>query len=86
MKSTVGRPRRATDEQVKLILKWNAEYLLWLSKRPSIPTQTALARHLGLPRTTVVRIILEAGQYKQGSPEHRAAERARRRTRLSRMS
>ena len=85
MKSTVGRPRRATDEQVRLILKWHTEYLAWQAMRPAVPSHTALARALGLPRTTVVRIIAEAGQYKQGSPEHHAAERTRRRLRLKRI-
>jgi DNA-binding MarR family transcriptional regulator len=82
MKSTAGRPRRATDAQIKVILKWHADYAAWLAKRPEIPTQTDLARHLGLSIPTVNRIIRKHGQYKQISPEDRAAEQARRRTRM----
>jgi hypothetical protein len=82
MKSTVGRPRRATDEQIKFILKWHAEYTAWLAKRPEIPTQTVLARSLGLSIPTVNRIIRQRGQYKQTSPDDRAADRERRRARM----
>ncbi|MEJ1961058.1 MAG: hypothetical protein WDO56_05715 [Gammaproteobacteria bacterium] len=82
MRSTVGRPRQATDEQVKSILTWHAEYLAWLAKRPVIPTQRALARHLNLHPTAVNRIIRHRGQYKQSSPEARTAEQERRRARM----
>ena len=82
MRSTVGRPRQATDEQIKSILTWHAEYLVWLAKRPAIPTQQALAKHLRLHPTTVNRIIRNQGQFKQGSPEDRTAEQERRRVRM----
>jgi hypothetical protein len=82
MRSTVGRPRQATDEQIQSVLSWHAEYVAWLAKRPAIPTQRALARHLNLHPTAVNRIIRQNGQYKQSSPEDRATEQARRRARM----
>jgi hypothetical protein len=85
MKSTVGRPRRATDEQIQSVLKWHAEYVAWIAKRPAIPTQRDLARHLKLSTTAVNRIIRQRGQYKQTSPEDRAAEQERRRARMRRI-
>lgn len=85
MKSTVGRPRRATDEQIKFILNWYVEYTAWLATRPKIPTQTALAKRLGLSITTVNEIIHRSGRYKQTSPEDREAEKTRRRLRMRRI-
>lgn len=85
MKSTTGRPRRATDKQIKFILERHAEYIAWLAMRPQIGSQLDLARHLGLSKTTVNRIIRESGQYKQPSPEEREAEKARRRQRMRRI-
>lgn len=82
MRSTVGRPRQATDAQIKEILTWHAAYLAWLAKRPEIPTQRALARHLKLHPTAVNRIIRQQGQYKQSSPEDRKTEQERRRARM----
>ncbi|HVZ32961.1 MAG TPA: hypothetical protein VG963_11070 [Polyangiaceae bacterium] len=81
MKSTAGRPRRTTDAQIRLILKWHAEYLAWMAKRPAIPTQRALARHLGIS-TTAVNWVIHKHQYKQPSPEELATEQKRRRARL----
>jgi DNA invertase Pin-like site-specific DNA recombinase len=82
MKSTMGRPRRATDAQVEFILKWAADYMAWLAKRPKIGSRQELAKHLGLSRTTVQRIIAESGHYKQITPEQHAAHRAIRRKRM----
>jgi hypothetical protein len=82
MGSTVGRPRQATDAQIKFIQKWHAEHLAWLAKRPAIPTQQALAKHLGLHPTAVNRIIHNKSPFKQGTPEDRAVEQERRRARM----
>ena len=82
MKSTIGRPRRVTDEHIQLILKWRAEYLEWLAQRPAIPSQQALARHLGISAMAVNRIIRGHEGYKQAAPRERRAELARRRERL----
>jgi len=82
MKSTNGRPRRATDAQIEAVLAWHANYLAWLAQRPEIPTKEALAKHLNLHPSLVHRIILRKGEFKQVSPEDRVAEEARRRARL----
>jgi len=81
MKSTAGRPRRTTDAQVEFILKWHAEYMAWMAKRPQIPTQRALARYLGIS-PTVVSWVIHQHQYKQASPEERTSAQKRRRTGL----
>lgn len=83
MKSTIGRPRRVTDEQIRFILNWHAQYLSWLAQRPAIPTQDALARHLGLSPTVVNRIIYGRRRHKQPTPQDRGAELVRRRLRMS---
>jgi transposase len=76
--STTGRPRRTTDSQVEIILKWHAEYRAWRAGRPAIPTVRALARHLGLSRGTITDVIRRHGGYKQASPERRViAQRVR---------
>lgn len=73
MKSTMGRPRRTTDEQVETILKWHAEYRAWRAGRPAISTIRELARYLGLSRGAVTDVIRRAGAYKQASPENRVS-------------
>lgn len=80
MRSTTGRPRQTTDEQVRIILDWYAEYLAWIDKRPAIPSLRALASHLGMSRGAVWDVIRRRGMFKQASPEDRdAALRERRR-------
>ena len=71
MTSTTGRPRRTTDLQVQIILKWHAEYREWRAGRPAIPTVRELARHLGLSRGAITDVIRRHGVYKQASPERR---------------
>lgn len=72
MNSTVGRPRKVTDAQVAAVLGWHA----------SRKTLKQLARELELSCTTVQWIIQYKGQYKQPSPELRAAAFSQRRRRL----
>jgi len=33
MKSTIGRPRRLTDDQVSIILAWHKQILAWKALR-----------------------------------------------------
>jgi IS30 family transposase len=69
MKSTAGRPRALTDEQVASVLEWNRT-------RKSL---VQLARELGVCTTTIENAIRCDGQYKQPSAELRPeAVRARR--------
>jgi hypothetical protein len=73
MKSTTGRPRRTTDEQVRIILAWHAQYRAWMAQRSAIPSLRQLARQLGLSKATVCDVIRTQGEFKQASPEDRAA-------------
>ena len=67
-RSTVGRPRKATQAQVEIILKWQRE------RR----TLAQLAADLGLATSTVKHVLRMGGQYKQPPPEERAAALAER--------
>src|ERR1700733_5669611 len=52
MKSTIGRPRRLTDEQVARILAWHQQILALKSLRASLKTQRELAAELGVAPAT----------------------------------
>jgi hypothetical protein len=68
MKSKIGRPRKLTDHQVKLILAWHMRYLIWRALRRTLKTQRELAYELGVSQATISRVIHIWGQYKQDSP------------------
>ena len=74
MKSTVGRPRRVTDEDVARILAWDKEVRAWRAKGAGLKSRRELARELGISPSTVTYIISRAGQYKLPSPEKRGEE------------
>jgi transposase len=59
--STVGRPRKATQAQVEIILEW----------RRNRKTLAQLARELGLSQSTVENVLRQRGKYKQPPPEER---------------
>ena len=83
MKSTIGRPRALTDRQVKIILAWHVRYLIWRALHKMLKSQRELARELGVSQATISQAIRLAGEYKQISPDLRAAAiRVRRRTRV----
>jgi len=84
MKSTMGRPRRITDEQVSIILAWHEQILTWKALRGALKTQRQLARDLGVSTATISRVIACRGLFKQPSPERRGEEVALRRRRLAR--
>jgi Trp operon repressor len=75
MKSTIGRPRRLTDRQVKIILAWHLRYLIWRAYRKTLKSQRELARELGVSQATISYVVRNAGQYKQVSPELRRGAR-----------
>lgn len=50
MKNRIGRPRKLTDSQVKIILTWHARYLAWRALGRTLKSQRALARELGVRR------------------------------------
>jgi DNA-binding MarR family transcriptional regulator len=68
MKSTIGRPRRLTDEQVARILSWHEQILALKALRATLITQRELAEDLGVAPATIARVIACGGQYKKRSP------------------
>jgi transposase len=68
MKSTIGRPRRLSDEQVARILAWHQQILALKSLRASLETQRQLAAELDVAPATVARVIACRGEYKKPSP------------------
>jgi transposase len=68
MKSTIGRPRRLSDEQVARILAWHQQILALKSLRAALKTQRQLAAELDVAPATVARVIACRGEYKKPSP------------------
>lgn len=66
MKSTIGRPRKLTDRQVRVILAWHMRYLFWRAFRKTLTTQRELARELGVSQATISHVIRIEGKYKTG--------------------
>jgi hypothetical protein len=66
-RSTVGRPRRLTDEQVAWLLGEYAAYQAWRALRATVKSQRQLAGELGVAQATVSLAIRSGGQYKQAS-------------------
>ena len=75
MYSTRGRPRQVTDEQVNVILQWQA----------SRKSMGELAKELGLSKATVSYVLQIGGRFKQPSPERRVAEIDRQRANRRRL-
>ena len=73
--STVGRPRRLTDQQVAWVLAEYSRYLEWRALRTTVRSQRQLAKELGVSQGTVGLAIRWRGQYKQRSPELRSERR-----------
>ena len=65
-RSTIGRPRALTDEQVRVVLEWHGAMLAWKAKRPLTPRQ--LAGDLGVSPSAVYNVIRRGGEYKRGCP------------------
>jgi hypothetical protein len=78
-RSTTGRPRALTDAQVEVILAEHARFMEWQALRQTVKSQRVLAREFGVSQGTVSLAVRSKGQYKQPSPEWRAATRAARR-------
>ena len=74
MKSTIGRPRVLTDEQVARILKWHDAILKFKARRSKLITLRQLAKELGVTHGAITSVIRQRGEFKQASPEHRKAE------------
>ena len=68
MKSTIGRPRRLTDEQVARILAWHEQILALKALRASLETQKQIAAKLEVAPATIARVVACRGQYKKPPP------------------
>lgn len=66
-KSTVGRPRRLTDQQVARVLTEYARYLAWRALRVTVKSQRQLASELGVSQATIALAIRLRGHYKRCS-------------------
>ncbi len=84
-KSTIGRPRLLTDQQVEVILAEHARFLVWRAQRQALKSQRQLAREFGVSQPTISLAIRSKGQYKQPSPENRASAIASQQRRVSRL-
>jgi DNA-binding transcriptional regulator YhcF (GntR family) len=82
VKSTVGRPRRVTDAQIRIILAWRAELAELKAARKAVKTIRQLARELQLSTATISDVIRKHGLFKQPSPELREATLRHRRATL----
>jgi hypothetical protein len=82
MKSTIGRPRRLTDQQIAAILAWHEQIRAWRVLRKAFKTQRQLARELGVSPATISYVIARRGEFKQPSPDRRDGEIGRRRKKL----
>ena len=71
MRSTIGRPRKLSDRQVRVILAWHVRFLLWRALRKTLKSQRQLAVELGVSQSTISYVIRLGGGYKQLSPECR---------------
>jgi transposase len=71
MNSTIGRPRKLTDGQVRIILEWHARYLAWQAVGRTLKSQRTLARELGVSQATISYVVRRGGKYKQVCPTRR---------------
>ena len=72
MKSTIGRPRVLTDEEVRVVLAWHQEVMAWRRSGASLKTRAELASELGVSASTITRVIARHGEYKQESPDRKS--------------
>jgi hypothetical protein len=84
-KSTVGRPRALTDRQIEVILAEQVRFLAWRALRQTVKSQRQLAREFGVSQATISLAVRSKGDYKQPSPERRAATLAARRAQRRRI-
>lgn len=68
-RSTIGRPRALTDEQVRQILAWHDA---WIALRRELKTLRQLAKELGVAPSTLYNVIRRRGEFKQPPPDRKA--------------
>jgi len=83
--STIGRPRKLTDRQVKTILAAHARFIAWRALRQTVKSQRQLAHAFGVSQATISLAIRSQGRYKQVSPERRDAQAKMRRETFERL-
>jgi transposase len=76
MRSTIGRPRKLSDRQVRVILAWHVRFLLWRALRETLKSQRQLAKEMHVSQSTIGSVVRRAGRYKQASPTGRALDKA----------
>ena len=74
MRSTIGRPRALTQEQVNLILAWHDDVRALSVQRKKLKTLRQLAKDLGVPPATVYNVIRRRGEFKKPPRDRREAE------------
>lgn len=74
MRSTIGRPRALTQEQVELILAWHDAVRALNAQRKTLKTLRQLAKDLGVPPATVYNVIRRRGEFKQPPRDRRETE------------
>lgn len=74
-----------TDEQIKKILEWHADFVAWQATRAALPTLRELAAQIGLARSTIWDVIERRGVYKRATPENRVRAIRERSARLARL-
>lgn len=65
MTSTIGRPRKLSDRQVRIILAWHARYLVWRAYGKALKSQRQLASELRVSQSTISRVVRTRGLYKR---------------------
>lgn len=72
MKNTIGRHRKLTDGQVRMILARYARYFAWRAFGRTLKSQRTLERELGVSQATSSYVVRRGGEYKQLCPTRRA--------------
>lgn len=85
MKSSMGRPRLLTDDQVDLILAWRADVAAWKEQGRRLKTRKQLAKELGVSEATIWNVLEHQGQFKQADPEQRSKALRDRRRQMQRL-
>jgi hypothetical protein len=73
MKSTLGRPRALSDEDVAVVLCWFVQVEAWKAVYRQLKTRRDLAEQLGVSLSTIDHVIANLGTFKQPSPEQRVS-------------
>ena len=72
LKSTIGRPRALTNDEVTQVLTWHGAIKALNAQRKALKTLRQLAGELGVPPSTVYNVIRRRGEYKLAPPVRRA--------------